>query len=818
MLQDLRFAVRLLRKNLAFSLAALITLALGIGANTAVFTAVNSVVFRSMVVERSEELVSLNMKGRSETPTFSYPDYRDLRDRNQVLTGLIAYGFDAISLSQGPGNNKILWSYLVTGNYFDVLGVRPFLGRLLHAEDDVKRGGHPVVVLSYACWQNRFGSDPNVTGRHVKLDGYDYTVVGVAPRGFYGTERIYTPELWVPMAMQPQVEPGAWLDERGDHNIFVAGRRKAGVTQATAQAALNVVAQQLGKEYPNTDAGLAIVLCPPGLAGNFLRGPIIGFSGVLMAVAGMVLLIACVNLAGLLLARAADRRKEIAVRLALGASRLRLIRQMLMESTLLSLAGGVAGLLLAQWITDLLVAWRPPVNVPVFPPLTLDVRVLIFTMGVSMLAGLLFGLAPAWQATGGDLTPALKNETPVTRFRRWHARDMLVAAQVGLSVVLLVGSTLMVRSLTHALSLNLGFEPRHAASISFDSQLHGYNDKRSLDLQRRLLGKVRALPGIESAGIIDDLPLNLHFQDSHIYVEGQPVLAPSETPSATHFRITPGFLPTFRTRQLSGRDFDDRDTTESKAVAIVNEAFAQQILHSGQHSGQTGAVSDAIGRRFRSGDKNNPLIEIVGVVETGKYQALGEQPLPAVFRPIYQSSNTDTSVVARSSLPEGQVVEMLKRALEELDPEIALYQQGSMTEQLGLALFPARLAASVLGAFGVLAIVLAGTGVYGMMAYTVARRSREIGIRMALGARHQHVMSAVLGRGALLLGGGVLGGVVLSLVAGRLLTAMLYGVNAMDALAYSAALSMIALVAFAACWFPARRAAHVDPATVLRAE
>jgi predicted permease len=431
-----------------------------------------------------------------------------------------------------------------------------------------------------------------------------------------------------------------------------------------------------------------------------------------------------------------------------------------------------------------------------------------------MLAGLLFGLAPAWQATGGDLTPALKNEVLRTRFGRWHARDMLVAAQVGLSVVLLVGSMLMVRSLKHALSLNLGFEPSHAASVSFDSGLHGYDEKRGTDLQRRLLVKVRALPGIESAGVIDDMPLNLHIQDSFVHVEGQPVLSPSETPTATNYRITPGLLDTFKTKLLSGRDFDERDRPESKRVAIINEAFAQQILHSKQPN----AAADVIGKRFRSGTTEDPLIEVVGVVETGKYQALGEKPLPAVFRPIYQSTNSDTTLVARSTLPEAQVTEMLKHTVEELDPQIALYAQGSLTSQLGLALFPARLAASVLGAFGVLAMVLAGTGVYGMMAYSVARRSREIGIRMALGARSQQVMSAVMGRGASLLGGGVLAGVVLSAVVGRFMTAMLYGVSALDAPAYAVALALIGLVALGSCWLPARRAARVDPSMVLRTE
>ncbi len=817
MFQDLRFAFRLLKKNPTFTLAAVLTLALGIGANTAVFTAVNSVVFRSMGVERPQDLVSLNSRGRTETPTFSYPNYRDYRDGNNVFQGLTAYGFTVVSLSQGAGNNKILWSYMVTGNYFDLLGVKPFLGRLLHPADDVKKGGHPLAVISYTCWQNRFGSDRNVAGKHVKLNGFDYIIAGVTPPGFYGTERIFTPELWAPLAMQAQIDIGDdWLDKRGSHNLFVVGRLQPGITQSRAEAALNVIAQRLGQEYPATDAGLKVRLSPPGLAGSYLRGPVIGFSGVLMLVAGLVLLIACVNLAGLLLARATDRRKEIAVRLALGASRMRLIRQMLMESMLLSATGGAAGLLLARWLSDLVTAWQPPANFPLFPPLSLDARVLIFTAGVSILAGVLFGLAPAWQATGGDLTPALKNDALTARLGRWHARDVLVAAQVALSVVLLVGSALMVRSLERALSLNLGFEPRQAASVSFDSGRHGYNAARSADLQRRLLAKVRALPGIESAGVANELPLNLHNQGSQVYVEGEAVLPAAQMPSATDYAISPGFLETFKTRLLAGRDFVESDRPQSKPVAIVNEAFALQLLHA-KRSG-AGYSPDPVGKHFRDSPADGPWIEVVGVVETGKYHSLGESPLPVVFRPILQMASSNTTIVARSSLSEAEVAGMLKRAVEELDPDIALYAQGSLTEQLGVALFPARLAASVLGAFGVLAIVLAATGVYGMMAYSVARRSREIGIRMALGARHHDVMSAILGRGAALLGGGVLAGVVLSLVVGQFMTAMLYGVSALDAPAYATALLLIGLVALGSCWFPARRATRVDPSTVLRSE
>src|SRR5580698_11470285 len=607
--QNLTFALRRLRSSPGFTAAAVVTLALGIGANTTIFSLVNTVVFRQFGVERQNELVSLNIRtSQAQFPTLSYPDYKDYRDRNSVLSGIALYRFIAVNLSRSGAGNLRLWGYEVSGNYFDMLGVQAIRGRVLHPSDDVKRGGHPLAVISYNCWQVRFGGDPDIAGKNVKIGGLDYTIVGVTPRAFIGTELVYTPEIFIPLAMAEQLEQFNWLDQRRDSNALVVGRLKPGVSMKSAEAALNTIATELSREYPKDDAGVSIVLSPPGMAGNFLRGAITGFSAVLMVVAGMVLLIACVNLASLLLARATDRRKETAIRLALGASRGQLLRQLLTESLMLSIAGGAAGILLANWLNNLVNAWRPPIDIPVIPHVEMDPRVLFFTALVSLITGLVFGLAPALQSTRAKLIGAIKNEAPSEKLRRLNLRDILVTAQVALSVVLLIGSILVVRSLQHALSLNLGFEPRHAAVLSYDFAAQGYDEQRGREFQRRLLEKVRSLPGIEAAGIIDGLPLTLNISNSSIHVEGKPEPRAGEIPLANMYFITPGYLQAMRTRLIAGRDLDQRDSKDAPLVALVNEAFVRQLLPG----------VDPVGKRFRH-QIDGKWIQIAGVVEDGKY-------------------------------------------------------------------------------------------------------------------------------------------------------------------------------------------------------
>jgi predicted permease len=805
---DLTCAFRRLRSSPGFTAAAIVTLALGIGANATVFSLVNAVVFRPFGVEHQSELVSFNMRtSKAQFPTISYPDYIDYRDRNTVLSGLAMYRTIPVSMSRSGANNIRLWGYEVSGNYFDMLGVQAIRGRVLHAADDVKRGGHPLAVISYACWQARFGGDPDIAGKQVKIAGLDYTIVGVTPPAFIGTELIYTPEIFVPMAMAEQIEQFKWLDDRGNDNAFVVGRLKPGVSLKSAEAAVNTIATALGRDYPKDDGGVSIVLSPPGMAGNFLRGAITGFSAVLMVVAALVLLIACVNLASLLLARAADRRKETAIRLALGASRGQLVRQLLTESLMLSIAGGAAGMLLAWWLNDLVNVWRPPVDVPVVPHVVMDTRVLLFTAVVSLLTALLFGLAPALQSVRASLAGAIKNDAPSEKLRRLNLRDILVATQVALSVVLLIGSILVVRSLQHALSLNLGFVPQQAAVLSYDFAAQGYDEERGRQFQRLLLAKVRSLPGIEAAGIIDGLPLTLNISNSGVFFEGKPEPRAGDVPTANMYFITPGYLQAMRTRLVAGRDLDQRDSKDAPRVALVNEAFARQLLPG----------EDPIGKRYRH-RATDGWIQIAGVVEDGKYRSLGETPSPTIFEPMDQVWTTGQTLVARSPLAEAETAGMLRRAVAEVDPSLTVFNDGSLTRALGLALFPAKLVAVVLASFGLLAVVLAATGVYGIMAYAVSRRTREIGIRMALGAAPSEVARVVLKRTAMLLAVGITVGFALSFAAGKFFAQILYGISPHDPLTYFCAIALMAAVAFIACWAPARRAIRVDPLTALRSE
>jgi predicted permease len=808
LLLDLRLAMRRLRQNPTFSAVAILTLALGIGANTAIFSVINTVLLRPLPVGHGSELISLNQTmGDSTVPTFSYPNYRDLRDRNTVLSGLVAYAFTPTSLGL-PGNSQRLWGYLVTGNYFDVLGVNAARGRLFHPEDDLKPGGHPVAILSYPCWQKRFGGDPDVVGRVVKFNGMDFTVLGVARRGFFGTELYYAPDVFFPMMMEKQFDGGAGtLDRRGDSNIFVIGRRKPRVTMARAEAGLNGIARGLGEEYPKDDGGMKIVLTPPGLAGNYLRGPVLGFSAVLFGVSCLVLLVACANLASMLLARASDRRKETALRLALGAARGGLVRQLLTENLVIALLGGAGGAVLAVWITDALAGWRPPTDLPIVLSAAPDARVFLFTLLASLATTVLFGLLPALQATKTNLVLALKNEAISERFRRWHLRDYMVATQVCLSVVLLVCSVLVVRSLQRALEAPLGYNPKGAVTVSFDLNIQGYKEAQGREFERRLLEKARSIPGIESAALIDVLPLSLNFSSDGIYIEGEPKPKASDAPIAYAYAVSADYFHTMQTGLLMGREFDARDKRDGRRVAIVNRAFVSKLLRG----------RAPLGRRFMTGPDGKP-IEIVGVAEDGKYFSLTEGRKPAFWSPLEIEYSPTASLVARTRLSGPQTVRLIEDAVRNLDPAIALYGTGTLVEHLDLPLFPAHIAATVLGAFGVLALILAATGIYGVMAYAISSRTREIGIRMAIGASQGQVLAIVGRRALLLIGSGTAIGLGAALAAGRLLSRILYGVEPTDPLTFATVILLMVVIASLACWIPAQRAIRINPITALRQE
>jgi predicted permease len=809
--RDVRFGWRNLRNSPLFAAMAVLSLALGIGANASIFSVINAILVRPLPgVVRSSELVSINERfgNHNGPPMVSYPDYRDFRDRNSVLTGLAAVGF--VPASVGPkGNCQRMFAYTVSGNYFDLLGVKPLAGRLIQPEDDKVRGGHQVMVFSYTGWQ-KAGADPNIVGTKIQVNGRDYTVLGITPKGFVGTELFFAPDAFFSIAMHNAVQGGgADLDSRTGNGFFAVGRVKPGIAVAQAESNLDAIGRQLAQEYPQEDGGMRVKLTPPGLAGAWLRKPIIGFAAALFGVSCLVLLVACTNLASMLLARAGDKRKETAIRLALGAGRMVLIRQLLTENLLVALAGGAGGTLLAFWISNALSAWHPPVQVPLAVNATVDYRVLLFALIVSTFTALLFGLLPAIQSTKADLVPALKNEAAGQRFRYWHLRDYMVAAQVSMSVLLLFCSVLVVKSLQHSLDAPVGFDPRGLATISFDLNMQGYDEQSGREFERRILEKVRSLPGVESAALVDRIPLTMNVPGLNVYIEGKPIpKRTADAPSAFGFSVSTDYFRSMRTRLLSGRDFDSRDKQGARSVAIVSSSFAEELLNG----------ANPIGRRFSLGP-TDPPIEIVGVVETGKYFSLNDQSPKAFWMPGEIRYQSKGSLMVRTRLtPPESLVPSISAAIREIDPAIALFAAGSMESQLAWTFFPARVAAIALGAFGMLALVLAATGIYGVMAYAVSRRTREIGIRMAIGASQAQVLASIARSAAMLIGTGLVLGLGMALGAGRLLERILFGVKPTDPVSFAIVFAIMLCVGAAATYLPARRATRIDPMQALRQE
>jgi predicted permease len=808
MIQDLRYGLRMLFKQPGFTAVAVLSLALGLGANTAIFSLINTVLLRPLPIAQPGQFVALNNTAANRMfPTFSYPNYQDLRARNEVFASLIAYRILTLNLSH-DGLNERLWGYAVTGNYFEALGVQAAWGRMLTTADDQTPGAHPVTVVSYKYWQRSFGGAPDIIGKEVLANGRSYTVIGVAPQNFLGTEAISAADLWFPLAMQAPLDAGNyWLDKRDAENLFVQGRLKPGVSMAQAQTALNAIALQLEREYPDVNQGKRVVLSAPGLFGNMMRGSLLGFAALLMAVVGIVLVLACVNLANLLLARAAERRREIAVRLALGASRFRLVRQLLTESLLLAGAGGFLGLLPALWLVKLLAAFKLPPNVPVTLALQVDWRVYLFTFSLSLVTGVLFGLLPAWQATKTDLVPALKDEAATGgQSRSWWKGGLLVL-QIALSLVLLVGGGLMLRALEQANTIKLGYDPQRAFEVSFDLRLQGYTSAQGKEFQKRLLERVRALPGVQAAGIADLPPVDLHFSRTQVYLEGRAPERNARVPVAMYNRVTPGYFQAMGTRLLQGRDFSEQDEAQAPRVAVINETFARRLFPG----------ENPIGKQFSMGNPAAAKIEVIGVVEDGKYAGLNEDPKPFAARPLWQSEIGATSVIVRTTGDLPAVSAAVRREVQQLDPHLPVAST-TLVEKLSLPLLPVRIVTSILSGFGLLALALAAIGIYGVMSYAVTQRTHEIGVRMALGAQPSDVLKLVVGQGMALTCLGVVLGLGAALGLTRLLKSLLFGVSATDPLIFGGIALLLLLVTFVACYLPARRAAAVDPLTALRHE
>ncbi len=824
--QDLRYGARMLLKNRGLTFVAVLSLALGIGANTSIFSLINAVMFKPLPVRNPEQLVALyTTEAQGDfSNAFSYPDYVDYRDHNEVFTALVGHAGIPLSLSSsdaksdGGSQPELIWGEAVTGNYFSGLGVETARGRTFTLEEDDAPGTHPVAVLNYNFWQRRFGADASVIGKTLTLNGHDFTVVGVAGKNFTGTKFLgFTPDVWVPLMMYGQLVPESSdrLAQRGSHWLELRGRLKPGVSMEQARAAMNVVARQLHQAYPKTDGDETMhVISGKTKVEPFLveKNLLPIASGLLMSLVGIVLLIACANVANLLLARASVRRREIAIRLALGASRARLIRQLLTESLLLSVLGGALGLLLALWFTDLIVAGSPTLDFPVDYGVQLDVRVLGFAILLSLFTGIIFGLAPALQASRPELVTALKNEASASgkHSRGVSLRSVLVIAQVALSLVLLVSAGLFIKSTRNAQRVETGFDVQHLLLMSVDVGLQGYDEAKARAFYKRVIERVENVPGVRHASFAFPLPLDAYGDGRGVLVEGQMLKGDERPPTVSMSIAGPEFLETLGTQLVQGRDFNARDKEDAPRVVIINETMAHRFFGS--------SAPNALGKRLSVSGPAGPYLEVIGVAADGKYGTLGEDPQPYLFLPLLQHYASRITLVARTEGSPQALIDPVRREIHALDANLPVFGVKTGVQFMQRLQSASQGIATLTGIFGLLALLLAMIGIYGVMAYMVAQRTHEIGIRIALGAQSSDVLKLVVGHGLWLVLIGVGLGLIGALAATRVMASLLYGVSATDPLIFASVALLLTIIALVACYVPARRATKVDPMIALRHE
>jgi len=809
MTTHLRHALRALRKSPGFTAVAVATLALGIGANSAIFTLVNAVLFRPAQVAEPERMVEIyTREDQNLYSTSSYPDYADLRDRATVFDGVIHYRLNSMTLTADQGR-LVLWTEIVSGNYFQVLGIRPAAGRFFHpAEEDV-RGAPSTVVLSHQFWERQFQRDPGIVGRTIRLNGQPFTVVGVAPASFTGMVRGMVPSVWVTVASTERTygNPGI-LEGRANRGGWNKARLRPGATLEAARTEVAAIGRGLAETWPLTNAGreFTVVASTSVTVHPSVDGMLAAGAAVLLAVPAVVLLIACANLATLLLARAAGRRREVAVRLALGATRGQLVRQLLAEQMVLALLGGLVGLLLSAWLVRLLVVFRPPLPVPLSLDLAVDARVAAFTLGIALLTGLAVGLAPALRGSRVDLVPDLREGASGGR-RGSRLRALLVAGQLALSMVLLLGAGLLVRSVGQAAEIDRGFDGSRTAVVAFDMQQSGVSADRGAAFYRDLESRVAALPGVTAVAFAHRLPLQLNYESTSLLVEGE--IRPPDAPAWTVpvAWVSPQYFTAIGTPVVRGRAFAETDRADGPGVAIVSEAAARRFW-----PGQ-----DPIGRVVRR-TAGGPAFEVVGVARDSKVMTLGEEPRPKVYFSTTQAYRPDLHLLVRVTGDPAAILPSLRTLVRELDPEVGFTDLTTVNAQLAIALFPLRFTAGLLSALGVAGLLIAAIGLYGIIAHGVAQRTRELGIRLALGANAGRVAGLVLREGMVMVAAGSAVGLGLAALATRALRAWLYGVSPTDPVTFLAVPLGFALVAALACWIPARRATRVDPMVALRAE
>jgi putative ABC transport system permease protein len=815
--QDVRFAFRSIRKNPGVTAVAVVSLALGVGANTTIFTLLNAAFLTPLPVERPSELVAIyttdktNIGGLGNLQPMSYRNLKDMAERSEYLPEIAAYTFSRpVSVIIGPSPQQA-FAELVTGNYFSVLGVKAARGRVFGADEDKKPGGAPVVVLSHGFWQRRLGGDPAVVGTVISLNGTGFTVVGIAPERFKGINSLISPDMWVPSMMYAQVLPSqlrTWIDERRALLFFGAARLKPGVTLRQAEANLKSVADALEREYPAPNRGRSVALRPlveatlfPGIRDVFVRGGM-----VMMTIVALVLLIACSNVANLLMARALARRQEIAVRLALGASRGRLFRQLLTESLVLASLGGALGVGVAVVARNGIWSLRPPFVGDNFVDLPLDARVLAFTAAVSLLTGVLFGSLPALQASRPDVVASLKEETTGagTGRRRATLSRVLVVAQVALSVVALVAAGLFVRSLDRARHIDAGFDVDRVASVTVNPGQSGYDAARSVQFFRTVHERIAIVPGVQSTAWASATPLAGSLFKT-IVKEGDNPESTTARLLAVAVTTTPGYFQTLGIPLVEGRDVAESDRASTLRVVVINQTFADRAW----------PHERPIGKRFRF-FTDTSYREVIGVVKTSKYTTLGEDPQPAAYTPLDQDPGETMVLFVRTGADPAAALGTAQREIRTLDSHVPLTNPFTMREIVNQSLWPARLAAILLGTVGVLALTLASAGLYGVMAYSITQRTREIGVRMALGADRSRVLTMVLNQAMSLVLVGLAIGVAGAVAVSRVVTRLLFGMSPTDPLTFGGVCLLLVAVSTLASCVPAWRASRLDPLRALR--
>lgn len=810
LLQDLSFSLRQLRKSPGFALAAILTLALAIGANAVVFGVMNALILRPLNVPDPQSLYTIE-RGPDKAENNSYPDYIDLRDRNRSFESVLLYNIVSAGLDTGS-NPSEMWGYEVSGNYFDGLHIQPYLGRFFHGADERGPNSAPYLVLSYAYWHSHFNDDRGVVGRVVQVNRHPFTILGVGPREFQGTLLFFSPDFWMPIVNQEQVDGWAALNDRGARNfIMTLGHVKAGITSAQAIADLNSVGSYLEKTYPKEDAKMTFTLARPSLAGDLIGPAARGFLAALTVLAGLILLAACANLGSLFAARTADRSREVALRLALGSSRSCILRGVFTEAVLISVAGGVLGLVGSIALLRALSTWRPvpqyPLNVPVSP----DAHVYWFALLLALVSGFLFGAVPVRQILRTNAYEVVKagasGIVSGNTGRRVTLRDVLVVLQIAICAVLVTSSLVAVRGLVLSAHSNFGFDPTNAILVNTNLAMANYTLDRGTAIQKRMIETLAEIPAVQSVGFVHEVPLGGGGDSEDVFSDQATDLRTSHAAADPMvLKVSPEYFHAARTMLLQGRALNWQDDKNSPRVAVVNQEFARKLF---------GSTANAVGRYFKLDDGSR--VQIVGIAEDGKYWQLTEDLQPAIFLSFLQEPSLKTNLVIRTTNTPDEIAGAIRIKLRALDPGLP-FDIETWDRDLDIALFPSHVATVALGVLGLMGAMLSITGIFGMAAYSVSKRLRELGIRMALGAQRREVLAAALGRAFKLLALGSIAGLLLGLLATRVLAYIVYQANPRDPLVLCGVVLAMALLGLVATWLPAQRALSVNPLILLREE